>query len=208
MNSLFLPFLVLIVFAFHIKLRTQIRQGKVKESFCAIWCIDTIFAISGTIISFILYDYKLLPFLTWRNILLTLMYLILTVLFLLISPSGLSIFRSTKERTSKDILMAEYRFNDTLCMVQGFFMTLLFTMPILITILLRVKPTFFVLSKWDEQDICGAVCFIAFLFLVPLSLRQMLFWLRNLCDITLGEDDAILKKYGTHVHFHTRNHKL
>lgn len=208
MNSLFLSFLVLIVFCFHMVIRLQIKRGKVKESFCALWCIDAVFAISGTAISFTLYNYRFLPFFTWRNILVCLLFFMLTFLFLLISPSGLTLFAGKNTRPATDILLAEYRFNDTLCFVRSFFMTLLFLIPILMTVLHYVQPDFLQLSEWNEQSICGAFCFIAFLFLVPLSLRQTLFWLRNLFGTPGPEEEALLKKYKTDVHFHRRNFRI
>lgn len=208
MNSLFLSFLVLIVFCFHMVIRLQIKRGKVKESFCALWCIDAIFAISGTVVSFTLYNYRFLPFFTWRNILVCLLFLLLTILFILISPSGFTLFIGQRTRTATDVLLAEYRFNDTLCFVRSFFMTLLFLIPILMTLLQHVKPDFLQLSQWNEQSICGAFCFIAFLFLVPLSLRQTLFWLRNLFGTPEPEEDALLQKYRSDVHFRKRNYRI
>lgn len=208
MNSLFLAFLVLIIFCFHGALRIPARRGKVKESFCAMWCIDSVFAICGTVISFTLYNYTFLPFFTWRNILVCLLYLVLTFAFILIAPSGLLLFKGNREHSLTTMLPAEYRFNDTLCLVRSFFLVLLFVIPILMTALFQTKPGFLTLGDWNEQDICGAVCFIAFLFLIPLSLRQTLFWLRNLFDAPSAEEEVILKKYRTDIHFHKRNHRI
>ncbi len=208
MSSLFLSFLVVIVFCFHVVIRRQIKHGRVKEGFLALWCIDAVFSVSSTAVSFALYDYRFLPFFTWRNILACLLFLFLTALFILISPSGLTLFHGQKNRPDTDILMAEYRFNDTLCFVRSFFMTLLFSIPILMTVLLHVKPDFWQLIIWKESDICGAFCFISFLFLVPLSLRQTLFWLRNLFGTPLPEEEELLMKYRTDVHFLKHNFRI
>lgn len=208
MNSLFLSFLVLIVFCFHMAIRSQIKRGKVKESFCALWCVDAVFAICGTAVSFSLYNYRFLPFFTWRNILVCLLFFILTALLILISPSGIKLFTGHKERSETAVLLAEYRFNDTLGFVRSFFMTLLFMVPVLLSIVHYFKPDFLQFSKWNEQSICGAVCFISFLFLVPLCLRQTIFWLRNLFDTPLAEEDALLKTYKADVHFRKRNFRI
>lgn len=208
MNSLFLSFLVLIVFSFHMALRRPLRRGKVKEAFCAMWCIDAVFAICGTAISFALYRYTFLPFFTLRNILVCILFLLLTVLLILAAPSGLALFAGRKNRPDEKVLMAEYRFNDTLCFVRSFFMLLLFAIPILMTILFQTRPDFLLLSEWNEKSICGAVCFIAFLFLVPLSLRQTIFWQRNLYGSPSAQETAVLQQYRTDVHFWKRNHRL
>ena len=207
MNNLFLSLLVFIVFCFHMVIRQQFKRGRVKESFCALWCIDAVFSISGTVVSFTLYNYRFLPFFTWRNIGVCLLFLCLTTLFILISPSGLTLLQRRQNCSDLDTLMAEYRFNDTLCFARSFFMTLLFAIPILLTIL-QENSIFMQLDAWNEQSICGAFCFVAFLLLVPLSLRQALFWLRNLFGTPCPEEEKVLLKYRTDVHFYKRNFRI
>lgn len=208
MNSLILSFLVLVTFCFHLSLRSRIKHDKVRESFCALWCVDACFAICGTAISVSLYDYCLLSFFTGRNILICLLFLLLTVLLLFVSPSGYGLFRKHKEYSKTDILLAEYRFNDTLRYVRSFFMTLLFITPVLLSIGDYFNPNFLQFSGWSGQGICGAVCFISFLLLVPISLRQTIFWLHNLIDAPTPEEDILLKAYKSDVHFHKHNFRI
>lgn len=208
MNNLILSILVLITFCFHLSIRSQIKRGKVKESFCALWCVDAVFAICGTAISLSLYNYRFSPFFTWRNIIICLLFVISTVLLMFVAPSGYGLFRKHKEHSEADILLAEYRFNDTLRFVRSFFMFLIFIVPLLLNIVTYYKPELFSISKWDSHSMCGAVYFISFFFLVPLSLRQTIFWLRNLCDAPLTEEDALLKNYQSDVHFRKRNFRI
>lgn len=205
MNSLIFSFFVMIVFLFHIFMRSNIRKGKVREAFCALWCVDAVFAVCGTVVSFILFRYTFSPYLNLRNILLGGVYLIITVLFFLLAPSGISLFRKKRTSSEEEILLAEYRFNDTLSLVRNYFLMLLFVLPILFTILMQHKELFSFLSSWKEDEIYGGFCFTAFLILLPVSLRQTLFWLRNLTYAPTEAEKRQLQKYSIHLYYRQKN---
>lgn len=203
MNSLILPAFVAVTAAFHLALRTHIRRGNVKTGFCAVWCMDAVFAVCGTIISFILYRYLFSPYLTMRNILLGVMYLILTILFLLLAPSGISLLAKRKRLSEDEVLCAEYRFNDTLGFVRNGFLILLFALPVLFA--LAQEQWIPLLAEWQEAEICGGFCFAAFLVLVPVSLRQALFWMKNLTDPPTETEEELIRRYRAQYRFRHRN---
>lgn len=191
MNSLILSILVGLVTLFHLAVRTTVRKGKVREAFCAHWCIDAVFAVCGTVLIFMLYNYNILTFLTLRNILLALAYLMITLLLVLLAPSGLTLLIKRKNTTSETILPAEYRFNDTLCLIRNFFLAILFGIPIL-----------------ENPTICGAFYFTAFLILLPISLRQAFFWLKHLSDTPDEQETQIRNRYCMREHYRKRNLRL
>ncbi len=190
MNNWILTLFVLILLGFHKVTHTQLLQEKVRESICALWCVDAVFSLCGTIISFYLYHYELLPYLTVKNICTAALYLVLTILFLQIAPSGLSLLKS-RRCSDEELLMAEYRFNDTLSGICRFFLLLLLLLPFL-----------------KNEVICGGLCFIAFMILLPLSLRQAHFWLKNLRNSPTQQEILLLKRHYAQIHFKKRNWRL
>lgn len=205
MNSLILSFLTVMIFLFHCHIRSYIKRGKVKEGFCALWCMDTLFALCGTVSSFILYRYTFYPYLNVRNVLFGAVYLGITVLFILLAPSGLSLFRKKRTSSEEEVLLAEYRFNDTLGIVRNYFLALLFGLPVLFALLTPANHIFHAFSDWQESEICGGFCFIAFLILLPVSLRQSLFWLKNLNRGTSDAEEQVLQKYRTELRYRRKN---
>lgn len=207
MNSLILPLLVAVVAFFHLAMRSFIRRGKVKTGFCAVWCMDAIFAVCGTVISFLLYRYLFYPYLTVRNVILVLVYLLITVLFIWVAPSGLALLMRKRKFGEEEILMAEFRLNDTLGVVRNCFLLLLFLLPALTVGAQRVGWLSLIFS-WREAEVCGGFCFVAFLILVPVCLRQSLFWLRNLTDTTMEAEERALRKYQMQMQYRHRNRVL
>ena len=206
MNSLIFSAWVLVVGVFHKMMERCMRRGNVKTGFCSVWCIDAIFAVCGTVISFVLYGYQFRPFFTVRNVILVVLYLLLTVLFIVVTPSGISLMGKKRYRSEEQIGTAEYRLNDTLGIVRNCFLTLLFFLPI-VFVFVQKHEGFRYLASWREAEICGGFCFVAFLILVPICLRQSIFWLRNLAD---GEhtEDVLLKKYRKHLQYRHKNRLL
>lgn len=204
MNSLIFTALVLVIALFHGRMRRFMRQGSVKTAFCAIWCIDAIFAVCGTVISFMLYGYGFAPFFTVRNGILILLYVMLTAVFILITPSGFAMLKR-KKLEEEEVLTAQFRLNDTLGIVRNWFLALLFFLPVLFALVQKKELAY--LAAWKETDICGGFCFVAFLVLVPLCLRQACFWLRNLAD---GEkmEKRLLNKYRRRLQYRHKNRRL
>lgn len=209
MNQIMISVLVILTALFHLAVRSHVKSGQIREAFCAGWCIDAAFAICGTIISFALFHYAFVPFLTLRNLLWGLLFFVVTFSFCLLAPSGLSLFRNRKKDCSEEeILLAEYRFHDTLCMVKNFFQALLFGIPLLLTCLENSPLQLSLFLTWSSSDICGAVCFTAFLVLLPISLRQSFFWLIHLTGQPTQESERILQQYRIRLHYRRKNRRL
>lgn len=189
-------------------IRPSIKRGTVREAFCAHWCVDAVFAVSGTVTSFALYHYDFMPFLKVRNLLMMLMYVAVTALFVLLAPSGHSLFTKKRAVSEEKLLLAEYRFNDTLCMVRNFFLALLFGIPILLILLSQSRIQSSLFHTWSEAQICGGFCFAAFLILLPISLRQAFFWLKALVGTPAEEEAFALKQYSMRLHYKHRNRRL
>lgn len=207
MNSLILSLLVTVVVFFHCNMRSHMRKGKVKTGLCAIWCMDAIFAICGTVISFMLYRYVFHPFLSVRNLVLVLFYLLVTLFFVWQAPTGLALFGRKRGMDEAQLLLAEYRLNDTLGTVRSFFMLLLFLLPVLYSTVGRTE-WFRRTVSWQEAEICGGFCFVAFLILIPISLRQALYWLRNLTDSPVEEEQRWLRNYVIRLNYRRKNRFL
>lgn len=248
MNHLMISFLVAITVLFHIVVCTPVKEGRVRESFCAGWCVDAVFAVCGTIISFAVNHYDPTPFLTLRTLLWGLLFTAAAFLFVLLAPSGLSLFarrkrvgkssayRAATDEESDDItektsdgnaaahekrsaaassafgsekmFHAEYRFNDTLCMVRNFFFALLFALPVLLNLPIQNRLYRSLFTVWNSADICGAFCFTAFLILLPISLRQAFFWLKNLSGEPTETEQQLLLQYRYRLHYRHRNRRL
>lgn len=207
MNSLILSTLVAVVALFHLAMNRHMRKGNVKTAFCAVWCIDAIFAICGTVISFVLYRYVFYPFLTVRNVVLVIIYLLITAVFIWVTPSGFGLIWGRRDYNREELLIAEYRLNDTLGIVRNCFFTLLCGLPIFFAVMYGNRGLNRLVS-WDEVEVCGGFCFVAFLILVPISLRQAIFWLRNLTDAGTDWEQRILKGYCMRLQYRQRNRIL
>lgn len=209
MNQIIISFLVMLTALFHLTVRSLVKRGQIREAFCAGWCIDTAFAVCGTIISFALFRYDFVPLLTLRNLLWGLLFFMITFLLCLLAPSGLSLFRNPKKDWSEEeILLAEYRFHDTVCMVKNFFQALLFGIPLLLTCLENSPLQLSFFLTWSSFEICGAVCFTAFLVLLPISLRQSFFWLKHLTWQPTKESEHLLRQYRNRLHYRRKNRRL
>lgn len=204
MNSLMISALVAVVWIFHRRTGSLVRRGKVKTAFCAKWCIDSVFALCGTVISFLLYRYGFEPYLTLRNGMLVLGYLLLTFLFVWVTPSGLSLLKVRRGMEEEEISMAEYALNDTLETVRNCFLVLLFLLPFLFAEW-SGAVTLQEFFAWREAEVCGGLCFVAFLLLVPMCLRQALYWLRNLTPSEEKGEEQMLEQYRMKLQYGQRN---
>lgn len=208
MNNLIISLLTLLVLLFHLYMRRPIRRGKVKEGLCALWCMDAIFAICGMLLSFALYHYSFAAFFTWRNILLCVAYLLLTLLFLLLSPSGIGLLFPKKQTDSEALLLAEYRFNDTLSFVRGFFMMLLFVLPIFLNLPIKEERLLTLVFSWESKDVFGGFYFASFTILLPICLRQAFYFLKSLCFEASPSEKELLRRHSMQLHYQKRNRFL
>lgn len=208
MNSLLLSVFTAVLFFFHRFLRSHSRPDRLRESFLATWLLDTVFALCGTVVSFTLYSYDLYPWLTFQNLSLTGMYLLLTALLFLLAPSGPSLLLKRRASSGEEILFAEYRFQNALELVRDFFLLLLFLIPLLFALSGHLGHNIPLLLMLKEDTVYGGFCFIAFLVLLPLSLRQSLFWLKNLRGTPSKQELTLLENYGAHLHYRRKNLRI
>ena len=206
-NGLFFSLFTLVIFIFHFALRPLMRKGRVKAGFCALWCIDAFFFAGGSFLAFHLYHYEFLPYVTLRNFILFILYLIVTALVLFLAPSGIRLFAKKSTPSNEELLLAEYRFNDTAGLMRNCFFVLLFTLPILFTVLKTVK-TAFLPTAFNAAELYAGFCFITFLVLLPLSLRQTLFWHRQLPVPDSETEQQLQKHYSARLRYKKRNRFL
>lgn len=208
MNSLLLSVFTAILFFFHRFLRSHSRPDRLREAFLATWLLDTVFALCGAVVSFTLYSYDLYSCLTFRSLSLAGVYLLSTALFLLLAPSGPSLLLKRRPSSGEEILSAEYRFQNALEFVRDFFLLLLFLMPLLFALSGHLDHNIPLLLKWQEDEIYGGFCFVAFLVLLPLSLRQSLFWLKSLRETPSRQELTLLGNYEAHIRYRGRNLRI
>ncbi len=208
MNNFIIPLLLILLLFFHRIVRRFTATGKVKEAFCALWLVDTIFAACGTVLSFVIYRYSLTGLPGWQSLIFITLYLLVTVVFLLITPSGLQVFCKAKSKTPEEQLRAEYRFNETLGLVRDFFLLLLIILPLALGLFSLRPQLLSAMLPWSSTEICSATCFVIFLILLPLCLRQSLFWLKNLQNSPTEAEIKLLQNYRTQIYFRRKNHRL
>ncbi len=205
MNNLMISLFVLLIFFFHIYTRRYLRLGKLKEALSATWFMDTVFTICGIVVSFYIYHYNLTTFFTLRNILLVLTYLLITLLFVLLAPSGLQLLAFKKQLTTEELLCAEYRFNDTLSMVRNFLLCLLFFVPIITHLPLGLPKYQEFLLAWENSQIPAGFYFTVFLLLLPITLRQTFYWIKSLKQEPSTLEAELMKHYILPFHYDKRN---
>ena len=208
MNNFIIPLLLIPLLLFHRTVRRFTAAGKVKEAFCALWLVDTIFAACGTVLNFSIYQYSLTGLPGWQSFIFVVLYVLVTVVFLLITPSGFRVFCKAKPENPDDLLRAEYRFNDTFGLVRNFFLVLLITLPLALRLFSLHPSLLSAVSPWSVTELCSAAGFVIFLILLPLCLRQTLFWLKNLRMPPTEAEKKLLQNYRTQIHFKTKNHVL
>ena len=207
MNGLFFSLFTLVIFVFHLALRPLMRKGRVKAGFCALWCIDAFFFAGGSFLAFHLYHYEFLPYVTFRSFALLILYLAVTALVLFLAPLGFRLFAKRSTPSDEEMLLAEYRFNDTAGLMRNCFFVLLFILPILFAVLKTVKVAFLP-TAFNATELYAGFCFIAFLVLLPLSLRQTLFWHRQLTVPDSEAEQKLQKHYSARLRYKKRNRYL
>lgn len=219
MNNLILPILFIILSFFHLAVRRHIRAGRVKEAFCALWCIDALFVICSIFISYAIYRYDLLAYYSWKWVLLTALYLMVTILFFFLTPSGFRLFKPNRPASEEALLSAEYRFNDTLCIIRNFFLLMEVLIPLLVVVLIPLllqilkglagnKSTSVLQFPWTEDNICGALSFGILLILLPICIRQALYWLKSLRRTPDEKEARLLRNYGISLEYRHANRRM
>lgn len=207
MSNLIFTLLAIICLLCHLPLIPALRRGQVRESFCTGWCMDLLFSICGMILSFGIYEYDLWPQMKWNHFVLLVLYLLLGILFLLLAPSGAGLLRP-RPTLPEALLAAEYRFNDTLRMIRNFLLCLLTGAPLGLRFLYSNQQLSSLQVPLGETQLCGGVCFICFLILLPISVRQSFFWLRHLRQEADDAEIQLLQQYYHRLHYRKRNRLL
>lgn len=196
---------VLLLYFFHIYTKRSMRLGKLKEGLCATWFMDTVFTICGIVVIFYFYHYNFALLFSFRNILLILTYLLITLLFLLLAPSGFGLLTLRKPLSAEELLSAEYRFNDTLCMVRNFLLCLLFFVPLMMNLPIKLQGYETLLQTWKNSQIPAGFYFTVFLILLPITLRQTFYWIKSLKQETTTQELELMKNYSLSFRYRARN---
>lgn len=195
MNSMLFSLFVILIFFFHIYVKRHMRLGKIKEGLSAIWFMDSVLTVCSIVVSFYIYQYSFASLFSLRNMLLVLVYLLITLLFLLLAPSGLHLLTIQKQLSDEELLCAEYRFNDMLCMVRNFLLCLLFLVPLLTHLPINLSQYQNLLNTWKTSQMQAGFYFTVFLLLLPITLRQTFYWIKSLKQEASVLELQLMKHY-------------
>ena len=208
MNYLIIPFLVLLLLCFERYLKGRTFLIRLRENICVRWCISLPFALLGGIISYHIYGYELTAPLSLGLLVILILYLILALLFIALSPSG---YRRLFGKTSpgeEQLLYAEYRFNHSLELLKQFFFLLLFLIPLLFGGYEFLRTRYALPALLEEAYLIGGLYFVAFCILFPISLRQSIFWLRQLQKVPQPYETQLLLEENTRLQYYRKNRKI
>ncbi len=213
MSSLLFSLFVILIGLFRSRIYPLIRKGQVKEGFCGLWFISSIFSLGGVVLSFYLYQYTFLPLLSLRNLFFLLAYIAVGILIVLLAPTGHKLFTKKSTPSEEEMLLYEYRFHETADLACRFFQFLLFGIPVLFALLAEFRthlPSALcsVLDFFVKNQIYGGLCFFAFLIMLPLSLRQTLYWLKSLKIPTTKAELTLQHIYSARLRYKKRNRIL
>lgn len=213
MNNLLFSLFVILIVLFRSRVYPLLRKGQVKEGLCGLWFINSVFSLGGMILSFYLYRYTFLPLLSLQNLFFLLAYVVVGGLIVLLAPSGHSLFTKKSTPSEEEMLLYEYRFHETADLACRFFQFLLFCFPILFALLeeFRTHLPQALCSLTDfvtQHKIFGGLCFFSFLILLPLSLRQTLYWLKSLKTRVTDAELARQRIYSARLRYKKRNKVL
>lgn len=208
MKELIYPCLMIMVFLYHVLVRTVIKKGKIREGYTALWMCDLLFAILGAAITLYIYRVTIWPLLNLRTLLFLSVFMVLSVLILVLGPTGLKVLGRRLELPAEEKIRAEYRFNDTLEIVRNLLLLMLFIIPSFFSLAKEVPEYFFFLSSFQEGELCSVFCMIVFLLLLAVCLRQTIFWLRNITYSSIETEWDLLKMEKARIYYRRRNVKI
>lgn len=208
MTGLIFSCLAVFVGLYHIVVGRITKKGKIRESYCALWIGDFLFSLLGAIITLTVYHFTLLPLLSLRFMLFFIGFLLIAVLFILLSPSGFGIFTQKNASSEETLIHAEYRFNDTVTFIGKLFWLLLFVLPLFFTLPKYFPNHLTFLSNFKDGELCSVFCLIAFLILLPISLRQTFFWFKNITHIPDESEMHLLRMEQAQIYYKRKNIKI
>ena len=223
MNGLIFSCLTAFVFLYHRLINSVIKRGLVREGYCALWIGDLLFSIFGAILTLTMYRFSFLPLFTLRGLFFGTAFLLLTVLLLILAPSGLTLLgRKTSEakfqgqesdlettaNPQSDIIRAEYHFNTTLGVIRNVFFLILFLFPIFLALSVLYPQYLPFLAVYTEGQLCSTFCLITFLLLLPICLRQSIFWIRNITRNPCEAEENLIRKEKAQTYYKRRNVRI
>ena len=208
MTGLIFSCLAIFIYLYHLLVHIPMKKGKIREGYCAIWIGDLLFSIFGTIITLTTYTFSFMPFFNLRNILFFISFLLITLLLLVLAPSGLGIMGQKAPLSTDEMIMSEYRFNQTMEIIRNLLLLMLLLLPIFFSMSTTFPEYFIFLSRFGEGELCSSFCLITFLILLPISLRQALFWLRNVTVVPGEAENHLLKMERAKFYYKSRNIRI
>lgn len=205
MNGLVFSCLAAFTFLYQISVGTVIKNGQIREGYSALWVGRLIFTIFGAILTLTMYRFSFLPLFSLRNLFFVTCFLLLTLLLVLLAPSGFLLF---EKKESTDIIHAEYLFNNTLEVICNLFLLILFLFPIILALSARYPQLLPFLAVYTDSQLCSTFCLILFLLLLPICLRQSIFWLRNITGLPGETETNLLEKQKAKNYYKRRNIRL
>lgn len=205
MNGLIFSCLAAFTFLYQIPVRSVIKNGQIREGYCTLWIGRLIFTILGAILTLTMYRFSFLPLFSLRNLFFVTCFLLLTLLLVLVAPTGLSLFG---KKNQTDTIHAEYHFNNTLDIIYNLFLLILFLFPIILALSARYPQALPFLTIYTDNQLCSTFCLILFLLLLPMCLRQSFFWLRNITGLPDETETNLLAMQKAKNYYKRRNIRL
>lgn len=208
MNYILIPLFVIFILVFKGYVKQHTTPQRLRENICVMWLLTLLFSLLGGIISFHIYHYELLASMPWGLVSMLLLYLVLALALIALSPSGYCSLFGRKSFSQEELLYAEYRFHNTLEMLRDFFLMLLLVIPLLYWGYRCIEERFSLSYLLEEAYLIGGLYFVTFCILFPISLRQSIYWLRQLQRIPSEQERELLQAEIIRLHYHRKNRRI
>ncbi|MBQ7920559.1 MAG: hypothetical protein IJ324_11550 [Lachnospiraceae bacterium] len=208
MNYLLIPFFALIIAILQRHLTQSASCKRIRENNLVMWNITLLFSLLGAIISYQIYRYELTAPLSMGQVMILTLYLLLTLLFVAVSPSGFRRLFLKRTYSEEELLYAEYHFNHSLKMLRSFFLSLLLIVPIFFFGYKCLPDNLPSPVQLEEAYLIGGLYFASFCILCPISLRQSIFWMRQLQQMPEEYEMHLLQEEEQMTRYYTRNRRI
>jgi len=189
MSSRIVPMIVILIVCIHYAIEKKQKKGNYKTYCFTIWFVDMIFSVCGVLLSFSLFHYEPVSIINrdYAVVLLGLGAVALSLIAFL--PGG--IWTRIVKRTKKDELIeAQYRINESFCVIRN---CLYFG---------------FVVFLCKNEMIHAGYSIIAFAILVPISIRQTLYWLINMVSEADEKENTLILQHNRKLHYRHKNIRI
>ncbi len=208
MNYLIIPFFTILIVLFQKYIQRITNHKRIRENSLVMWCVTLLFSLLGAISSYHMYQYDFTDSFSTGFLTILALYLILTFLFIAVSPSRYRRLLGKWNASEEEILYAEYRFNHSLEMLRSFFLGLLLIVPLLYSGYRCLQCKLPISILLEEAYLIGGLYFVAFCILFPLSMRQSIFWLRQLQRFPKSYEHQLLQEENTRLQYYRKNRKI